>query len=89
MTFDPTSILTDDEKHAIVADRAKTWAREAFSHQLNKEAIEALPDGEGKTEQLAQVDAQLAALSKSVEGAVAKRDAISAVIESKAEAPKR
>ena len=85
MTFDPTSILTDAEKHAIVADRAKTWATAAYSHQLNREAIEELPDGEDKSEQLRIVNKQIADLSKSVQDAVIKRDALSAVIESKAE----
>jgi len=88
MTFDPTSILSDAEKFAIAHDRAKTWAREAFSHQLNKEAIEALPESEGKTEQLAQIDAQLTVLTKSVEGAVTKGDAIKADIAAKAEGGK-
>jgi len=77
MTFDPTSILTDAEKFAIVDDRAKTWAREFYSHQLNREAIEALPDNEGKAGQLEQVDAQLEALSKWVQGAVETRDKLS------------
>jgi len=86
MTFDPTSILTDAEKFAIVDDRAKTWAADAYSHQLNKEAIEELPDGNDKTEQLHIVNKQLAALSKSVEDAVTKRDAIEAdIIAAKAE----
>ena len=37
--FDPASILSDDEKAAIVNQRAKQWAAEAFSHQLNREAL--------------------------------------------------
>ena len=43
--FDPTSILSDDEKAAIVNQRAKQWAAQAFSHQLNREAILARPQG--------------------------------------------
>ena len=88
MTFDPASILTDETKQAIVSDRAEQWAREAFSHQLNREAIAALPDSEGKAEQLAQIDASLVVLTKSVERAVSKGDAIKAEIAAKGEAVK-
>ena len=42
--FDPSSILSDDEKAAIVNQRAKQWAAEAFSHQLNREALLAADD---------------------------------------------
>ena len=43
-TFDPASVLSDEEKAAIVNQRAKQWAAEAFSHQLNREALLAADD---------------------------------------------
>ena len=70
--FDPASILSDDEKAAIVNQRAKQWAAEAFSHQLNREALLAADDKADTSD----IDAALATLSKAVERAVAKSDAI-------------
>ena len=70
--FDPSSILSDDEKAAIVNQRAKQWAAEAFSHQLNREALLAA-DPKADT---SDIDAALATLSKAVARAVAKSDAI-------------
>ena len=72
--FDPSSILSDDEKAAIVNQRAKQWAAEAFSHQLNREALLAADDKADTSD----IDAALATLSKAVERAVAKGDAIEA-----------
>lgn len=70
--FDPSSILSDDEKAAIVNQRAKQWAAEAFSHQLNREALLAADD----KADTADIDAALATLTTAVERAVAKGDAI-------------
>ena len=70
--FDPSSILSDDEKAAIVNQRAKQWAAEAFSHQLNREALLAADDKADTSD----IDAALATLSKAVQRAVAKGDAI-------------
>lgn len=70
--FDPSSILSDDEKAAIVNQRAKQWAAEAFSHQLNREALLAADDKADTSD----IDAALATLSKAVARAVAKGDAI-------------
>ncbi len=70
--FDPSSILSDDEKAAIVNQRAKQWAAEAFSHQLNREALLAADDKADTSD----IDAALATLSKAVARAVAKSDAI-------------
>ena len=70
--FDPSSILSDDEKAAIVNQRAKQWAAEAFSHQLDREALLAADDKADTSD----IDAALATLSKAVARAVAKSDAI-------------
>ena len=75
--FDPASILSDDEKAAIVNQRAKQWAAEAFSHQLNREAILAT-DPKADT---ADIDAALATLSTAVEQAMVKSNEISAAQE--------
>ncbi len=75
--FDPASILSDDEKAAIVNQRAKQWAAEAFSHQLNREALlEADPQAD-----TSDIDAALATLSSAVENAVSKGDEIQAARE--------
>lgn len=70
--FDPSSILSDDEKAAIVNQLAKQWAAEAFSHQLNREALLAADDKADTSD----IDAALATLSKAVARAVAMGDAI-------------
>jgi len=73
-TFDPASILSDDEKAAIVNQRAKQWAAEAFSHQLNREALlEADPQAD-----TSDIDAALATLSVAVERVVTKSEQLSA-----------
>jgi len=72
--FDPASILSDDEKAAIVNQRAKQWAAEAFSHQLNREALLAA-DPDADTE---DIDAALATLSVAVERVVTKSEQLSA-----------
>lgn len=72
--FDPASILSDDEKAAIVNQRAKQWAAEAFSHQLNREALlEADPQAD-----TSDIDAALATLSVAVERVVTKSEQLSA-----------
>jgi len=72
--FDPSSILSDDEKAAIVNQRAKQWAAEAFSHQLNREALlEADPQAD-----TSDIDAALATLSVAVERVVTKSEQLSA-----------
>lgn len=72
--FDPISILSDDEKAAIVNQRAKQWAAEAFSHQLNREALlEADPQAD-----TSDIDAALATLSVAVERVVTKSEQLSA-----------
>jgi len=76
--FDPASILSDDEKAAIVNQRAKQWAAEAFSHQLNREAILATDPPKADT---SDIDAALATLSTAVENAVSKGDEIQAARE--------
>lgn len=70
--FDPSSILSDDEKAAIVNQRAKQWAAEAFSHQLNREALLAADDKADTSD----IDAALATLGKAVENTVAKGEAL-------------
>jgi hypothetical protein len=75
--FDPSSILTDEEKEQIVSQRAKQWAVEAYSHQLNREAILAT-DPKADT---SDIDAALATLSTAVENAVSKGDEIQAARE--------
>ena len=70
--FDPASILSDDEKAAIVNQRAKQWAAEAFSHQLNREALLAADDKADTSD----IDAALATLGKAVENTVAKGEAL-------------
>ena len=75
--FDPASILSDDEKAAIVNQRAKQWAAEAFSHQLNREAILAT-DPKADT---SDIDAALATLTTAVEQAMVKSNEISAAQE--------
>ena len=72
--FDPASILSDDEKAAIVNQRAKQWAAEAFSHQLNREALLAA-DPKADT---SDIDAALATLSVAVERVVTKSEQLSA-----------
>lgn len=68
--FDPASILTDDEKASIVNQRAKQWAAEAYSHQLNREAL-LDADPEANT---SDIDAALATLSKAVKHATVKSE---------------
>lgn len=75
--FDPSSILSDDEKAAIVNQRAKQWAAEAFSHQLNREALLAA-DPKADT---SDIDTALATLTTAVEQAMVKSNEISAAQE--------
>ena len=72
--FDPSSILSDDEKAAIVNQRAKQWAAEAFSQQLNRESrLDADPDADTE-----DIDAELEVLTKKVKGAVNKAERLEA-----------
>lgn len=75
--FDPASLLSDDEKATIVNQRAKQWAAEAFSHQLNREALLAA-DPKADT---SDIDAALATLTTAVEQAMVKSNEISAAQE--------
>ena len=74
--FDPSSVLSDDEKVAIVNQRAKQWAAEAYGHQLNRDALLA-SDSNADT---SDIDAALSTLTAAVEQAVAKADEIQAEI---------
>ncbi len=72
--FDPSSILSDDEKAAIVNQRAKQWAAEAFSHQLNREALlEADPNAD-----TSDIDLALETLTKAVKNAANKSERLGA-----------
>lgn len=75
--FDPASLLSDDEKATIVNQRAKQWAAEAFSHQLNREALLAT-DPQADT---SDIDAALSTLTTAVEQAMVKSNEISAAQE--------
>ena len=72
--FDPSSILSDDEKADIVNQRAKQWAKAAFGHQLNRESrLDADPDADTE-----DIDAELEVLTKKVKGAVNKAERLEA-----------
>lgn len=60
--FDPASILSDDEKAAIVNQRIGQLAREAYAHELNK-AEKLAEDPEADT---TEADEAIARISKAV-----------------------
>lgn len=72
MGFDPASVLTDDEKQQLIDQRVKAWAVDAFSHQLNRQALEALPQSADRDAEIAKIDESLAALTSGIKTAVAK-----------------
>lgn len=78
MGFDPASVLTDEEKQQLIDQRVKAWAIDAFSHQLNKDALEALPPSEDRDAEIAKIDESLAALTSGIQAAVGRSDALKA-----------
>lgn len=68
--FDPSSVLSDDEKVAILNQRAKQWGAEAYGHQLNREALlEADPNAD-----TTDIDNALEMLTKAVKHTANKAD---------------
>jgi hypothetical protein len=67
-------VLTDDEKKSILENRLRQFETEHFNHELNKLNVEALPDEEVKTEQLAQIDQAQATIQTAIDTTVTELD---------------
>jgi hypothetical protein len=68
--FDPTSLISDEEKAAIANDRVNAAARDAYGHVLNREkALAADPNAD-----TTDIDNALEMLTKAVKHTANKAD---------------
>ena len=74
-----TDVLSNEEKQQILSQRIKSWASDAYAHELNKEAILAA-DNKADT---AQIDEALATLQTAYESATSKLSVIETAIAAK------
>lgn len=62
MAIDFNSLLSDEQKKAIISQKVEQFAVEAFQHTINKQVAEKIGDGEA----VAAADAALATLEAAI-----------------------
>lgn len=72
-----TDVLSDEEKQQILSQRVKSWAADAYSHELNKEALLASDPKADTT----QIDEALAILQTAYDATKLKLDEVKTGIE--------